>query len=129
MERVAGVVCLDDLRRSRRSAWSDDRVGQVMTPWKDVVSVSPKTPVTEAMRLMAEHDVERVAVVHGDRLVGFVDRTAILRHVELSRSSRDGRGRGLPDEDDLEREDRRGPDPDEDERSAGPGSGERANAA
>jgi Zn-dependent protease/CBS domain-containing protein len=89
-EGVAGVVCFDDLRRSRRAAWRDDRVREVMTPWTDVVGVSPETPVTEALRLMAEHDVDRVAVVHGGRLVGFVDRTAILRHVELARSTDSG---------------------------------------
>jgi Zn-dependent protease/CBS domain-containing protein len=85
-EGVAGVVCLDDLRRSRRTPSRDDRVREVMTPWKDVVRVSSETPVTEALRLMAEHAVDRVAVMQDDRLVGFIDRAAILRRVELSRS-------------------------------------------
>ena len=91
-ETVAGVVCLDDLRRSRRAAWGNERVRTVMTPWRDVVSVNPETPAAEAVRLMAEHDVDRIAVVRGERLVGFVDRAAILRHVELSRSAGLGEG-------------------------------------
>ena len=91
-ETVAGVVCLNDLRRSTREAWGNERVRTVMTPWRDVVSVNPETPATEAVRLMAEHDVDRIAVMHGERLVGFVDRAAILRRVELSRSAGSGEG-------------------------------------
>jgi hypothetical protein len=67
-----------------------------MTPWKDVVIVSPETPVNQAVRLMAEHRVDRAAVVRGDRLVGFIDRAAILRRVELSRSRLADGGRGFP---------------------------------
>ncbi len=85
VEGVAGVVCLDDLRRRERAAWDHDRVRQVMTPWEHVVVVRPDTPAAEAVRAMAEHNVGQVAVVHDDRLVGFVDRAAVLRFVEFSR--------------------------------------------
>ena len=131
VQSVAGVVCLDDLRRSRRAAWGDDRVREVMTPWKDVVSVSPETPATEAVRLMGENRVDRVAVMHGDHLVGFVDRAAILRHIELSSSRYRDRGRGLQSEDESGPGGDRTPDQKQGERGAdaGPGSGEEANAA
>jgi Zn-dependent protease/CBS domain-containing protein len=130
-EGFSGVVCLNDLRRSRRAAWGDDRVREVMTPWKDVVSVSPETAVTEAVRLMDENHVDRVAVMHGDRLVGFVDRTAILRHIELSSSGHSDCGRGLRTEDESGRGGDREPDQKQGDRGAdaGPGSGEEANAA
>lgn len=131
VQSVAGVVCLDDLRRSRRAVWGDDRVRAVMTSWKDVVSVSPETPVTEAIRLMGEHRVDRVVVMHGDRLVGFVDRAAILRHIELSSSRYLDRGRALPSEDESGPQDDRRPDQKQGKRGANadPGSGEETNAA
>jgi Zn-dependent protease len=88
----AGVVCLNDLRRSERAAWGDDRVRQVMTPWERVVVVTPETPAAEAVRAMAEHDVDHVAVMHEERLVGFVDRAAVLRYLELSKRTDSGGG-------------------------------------
>ncbi len=131
LESVAGVVCLDDLQRSRRAAWGDDRVREVMTPWTDIVRVRPDTPVTEAVRLMGENHVDRVAVMHGDRLIGFVDRTAIMRHVELSHSHNDDRGSGLRTEDESGRPGDREPDRKQGDRGAAaePGSGKEANAA
>jgi Zn-dependent protease/CBS domain-containing protein len=92
VDDVAGVVCVNDLRRSARTTWDHDRVRQVMTPWDRVVVVTPETPVAEAVRAMAEHDVDHVAVMHGGRLVGFVDRAAVARYLELSRRAGDGGG-------------------------------------
>jgi Zn-dependent protease len=86
----AGMLCATDVRRRGRATWAYNRVREVMTPWKRVVVVSPETPANEAVRLMAEHDLEHVAVMNGDLLVGFVDRAAVLRFVELSHERQDG---------------------------------------
>ena len=39
---------------------------------RDVISVSPDTSTREAAELMSEHQVRRLPVVEGDRLVGIV---------------------------------------------------------
>jgi Zn-dependent protease/CBS domain-containing protein len=96
VDGVAGVVCLSDLRRSQRTAWNRDRVRQVMMPWDRVVAVTRETPATETVRAMAERDVDRIAVMHDDRLVGFVDQAAVRRFLELSQASQDGGDHGRP---------------------------------
>lgn len=88
-----GVVCLSDLQRTPRGEWDTDRVRDVMTAAEAVVTVAPSTPAADAMRLMAEHNVNQVAVVEDGRLVGFVDRAAVLRYMEFADlTRRDPRG-------------------------------------
>jgi CBS domain-containing protein len=50
---------------------------EVMT--KDVVSVSPETPVTEIVSIMEEKGIKRVLVMEGDKLVGIVSKLDVLR--------------------------------------------------
>lgn len=79
-----GIVCLSDLQRTPRSEWDVDRVRDVMTAADAVVTVTPSTPAADAMRLMAEHNVNQVAVVEDGRLLGFVDRGSVLRYLEFA---------------------------------------------
>lgn len=79
-----GIVCLSDLQRTPRSEWDVDRVRDVMTAADAVVTVTPSTPAADALRLMAEHNVNQVAVVEDGRLVGFVDRGSVLRYLEFA---------------------------------------------
>jgi CBS domain-containing protein len=48
----------------------------------DVITVEPEDDLDEAMRLMAQHQVRRVAVVEGDRLVGVVAQADVARDAE-----------------------------------------------
>ncbi len=50
---------------------------EVMT--KDVVSVSPETPVTEIISILEEKGIKRVLVMEGDKLVGIVSKLDVLR--------------------------------------------------
>jgi len=52
-------------------------VGDVMT--RDVVVIGPDADHAEAARLMRKAEVKRIPVVDGDRLVGIVSRSDILR--------------------------------------------------
>jgi Zn-dependent protease/CBS domain-containing protein len=131
LQDVAGVVCLDDLPRSPRATGANDRVRDVMTPWSEVVSVRPETPASEAVRLMAEKHVDRIVVVHDERLVGIVDYTAILRHIELSSSPYSDREHGphADGESESQGEPRADQKPGDRGAAAGPGSSQEAKAA
>jgi Zn-dependent protease len=78
-----GIVCLSDLQHTPRSQWSHDRVADVMTPRDRVAALTSEAPAAEALRLMAERNINQVAIVDGDRLTGFVDRATALRHLRL----------------------------------------------
>jgi len=52
-------------------------VGEIAS--KELVTVAPDTDLDEAMRLLAEHQVRRLPVVEGDRLVGIVAQADVAR--------------------------------------------------
>lgn len=74
-DRVIGIVTKTDLIRGEEEGRG--AVNEVMTT--DVIVLTEKMPVTEATRVMFRHDVNRAPVVRGDRLVGFVTRSDLLR--------------------------------------------------
>jgi CBS domain-containing protein len=57
---------------------SGQTVGQVMTPRP--ITVTPETTITQAVKLMVEHDVKRLPVVDAEnKLLGVVSRINVLR--------------------------------------------------
>jgi len=48
----------------------------------NLITVDPEDDLDEAMRLMARHQVRRVAVVQGDRLVGVVAQADVAREAK-----------------------------------------------
>lgn len=55
------------------------RARDVMT--KEVITVSPDTPLTEIAALLEKYHIKRVPVMDGDKLVGIVSRANLLRGV------------------------------------------------
>jgi len=53
------------------------RVGDVMT--RQVITATPETPLREIADLMEEHSIKRIPIVEGERVVGLVSRSDILR--------------------------------------------------
>jgi len=47
----------------------------------DVTTVGPGTPLDEALLLMAEHGLERLAVVEDGRLLGVLPREPVVRRL------------------------------------------------
>ena len=52
----------------------------------DLVTVTPDTDVAEAERLMAGHQVRRILVTEGDRLVGIVAQADVARTLDEERT-------------------------------------------
>jgi CBS domain-containing protein len=78
-----GLACLDDLRRVANTINGDEPVTTIMTPWRDLVVLSPRTPASDALRQLVALDVEQLPVVERERLVGFVRRRDILKWLAL----------------------------------------------
>ncbi|MFC4405095.1 CBS domain-containing protein [Haloarchaeobius iranensis] len=78
---------VDRLRSSSRSQLDEVTVGEVMS--SPLVTVSPKTAVEEAIRLMEAEDVRHVVVTEQLRAIGVVTPTDVMEHhpeaVELAR--------------------------------------------
>lgn len=56
-------------------------VGDVMTP--NVITVAPRTPISETMTLMTNYRLRHLPVEEGGRVVGLVSIGDLLRHVSL----------------------------------------------
>lgn len=91
---LQGMVGLEDVRRIDRDAWSATRVADVMTPRRELRSLAPEDPASQAMSLLAEQGFNQLPVVDGGRLAGLVTRDDVLKWLALSRGQdleREGR--------------------------------------
>lgn len=75
--RLVGIISRRDIEKAQRSNLAHAPVKAFMS--HQVVTVEPSLPVSEAQTLMIEHDIGRLPVVEGGRLVGIISRTDILR--------------------------------------------------
>jgi len=92
-----GVMCRRDLARAQRERYDRDRVRDVMTPARDLPSVTPETEASDVLRLLREKEADRAVVVDaGGRLLGFIDVDALLRFVNAGRLRRGGHDRTAP---------------------------------
>jgi CBS domain-containing protein len=80
-KRIVGLISRRDLIRTRRvqsvmAQHAHTTIEEVMS--KDVITISPDETISSAAELLVKHDVSRLPVLDGDRIVGIVDRHDIL---------------------------------------------------
>lgn len=78
---LVGMVTVADVQKGSPIDRDAMQVRDVMS--RDVIAVTPETPVTDVLRIMSAKDIGRVPVVENGMLVGIVTRTDILKVVEL----------------------------------------------
>jgi CBS domain-containing protein len=81
-KELVGIVSRHDLLASGRVRKALDspahvEVESVMT--KEVVTVTPGTSTADAANLLVKHDISRMPVVEGGRIVGIIDRHDVLK--------------------------------------------------
>ncbi len=74
--QVIGIVSRRDLDRASRHGLSDSRVSGFMS--RDVISATPAASLSELEALVLEHNIGRIPIVDGGRLVGIVTRTDLI---------------------------------------------------
>jgi Zn-dependent protease/CBS domain-containing protein len=79
---VLGLVTLSDLRRQQQERW-DTTIFVAMTPRERLVVVTPETKAGEALRLMAEHNVNQLPVLIGRDFGGLLTRAALIRALQF----------------------------------------------
>lgn len=77
--RVAGLVTPRELNEVERSKWAFTTLDAVMRPLESLRTVTPETPVAEALEMMGREDLNQLPVVRGGRLEGVVSRGHILQ--------------------------------------------------
>jgi CBS domain-containing protein len=48
------------------------KVKYFMTPWREVITVTPDTSLVEALRIMIDNGMRHLVVVNGERVVGIL---------------------------------------------------------
>jgi len=83
--RFAGLLTTNDVRKVPETAWEDTPVTAAMTPLDALTVTTPSESATEALRKLAEANVEQLPVVREatGELVGALERRDVARWLEL----------------------------------------------
>ncbi len=79
-----GLLTLAAIVAVPRDRWPTTTAAQAMVPASSLHAVRPEDPVEEAVRLMADRDVNQLAVLGRDgAFVGLLNRATVIRHLEI----------------------------------------------
>ena len=80
---LQGIVCLHDVKTVPRERWPYTRVNEVMTPWAELETVSPGDDGSAILARLNARDVRQLPVVEGERLIGLLRRSDVLRYLQV----------------------------------------------
>jgi len=78
---VAGLVTPHEIKHVERAKWPYTTLRDVMRPIEDVRTVTPQTPLTEALEMMNGKDLNQLPVIADGHLEGMLSRTDLLRYL------------------------------------------------
>ena len=81
--QLTGLITLRDVSRIPRDRWEQASVGEAMRPGKELHTVSPDTPVLDALKLMVRNDINQLPVVAQGALRGIVSRAQIMQLLQI----------------------------------------------
>src|SRR5690606_26314195 len=79
----AGLVCLDDVRRTPRAAWGTTTLAEIMTPREKLAVVAPQDAAADALATLGARAVNQLPVVDNGRLLGLLTREDVLKWLSL----------------------------------------------
>src|SRR5262249_25794890 len=80
-DAIVGLITLHEVKAVERARWPSTLVSDVMRPMVQLHTVTPETPVTEALEILGHNDINQVPVVAHRRLVGMLSRDQLLRYL------------------------------------------------
>jgi len=83
--RVVGLVTLNGVKQIREEERPTTPVREVMEAAEDTIRISPQASLADALRAMAASGSGRLLVLRGDKLVGLITKSGLLRFVEIKR--------------------------------------------
>ena len=81
--QLTGLITLRDVSRIPRDRWELATVGEAMRPGKELHTVSPDTPVLDALKLMVRNDINQLPVVAQGTFQGIVSRAQIMQLLQI----------------------------------------------
>jgi Zn-dependent protease/CBS domain-containing protein len=80
---LRGIICLHDIKAVPRERWPFTRVSEVMTPRAELETVSPGDDGSTILARLNARDVRQLPVVDGERLMGLLRRSDVLRYLQV----------------------------------------------
>lgn len=80
---LLGLITMSDLRNVPPEQWAATSAFRAMTPREKLFIVSPDDELTEALQLMAAHDIHQLPVIDGYDFEGFVTRADVIRRIQV----------------------------------------------
>ena len=77
-----GIITPTEISAVPRNRWPYTTVADVMRPIDSTHTVNPNTPVTEALEVMAQQDLNQLPVVNEKGLAGLISRAHILQLIQ-----------------------------------------------
>ncbi len=81
--KLAGLVCLEDIKKFPRERWAELKVKDIMTPAEKIISVSPETSGIEVLNNLVKSNVNQVPVLDRGQFKGMICRTDLLRIMQI----------------------------------------------
>lgn len=83
-DAIVGIVALEDINKASEVDREAMQVKDIMT--REVITLSPDQPLTEALQKMAQKNIGRIPIVTDGKVVGIVTRSDLLRMIQLKES-------------------------------------------
>lgn len=80
--QVAGLVTPHEIKAVERQRWPYTTLADIMRPLDQLHTVTPATPVMEALETMGRDDVNQLPVVSGNHLDGIITRANVLQFLQ-----------------------------------------------
>ncbi|HYE76310.1 MAG TPA: site-2 protease family protein [Blastocatellia bacterium] len=78
---ISGLITPNEVKNVSQAKWPYTTIYDVMRPLSEMRTVTPETPVSEALELLAKEDINQLPVVINGRLQGLISRDRILRYL------------------------------------------------
>ncbi|RJR23784.1 site-2 protease family protein [Candidatus Microgenomates bacterium] len=88
-DSLAGIVCLDDVRKVAKDDWRTKKVEQIMTEVSKLDTVSPEDNASFALEKIAKKDVCQLPVMRDKKIVGLISRRDILLWLQFNHEGRE----------------------------------------
>lgn len=78
---VTGLITPNEVKRIPKARWPFTTVYEVMRPLDELRTVSPETPISEALEIIGREDINQLPALANGRLAGMISRDQILRYL------------------------------------------------
>jgi Zn-dependent protease/predicted transcriptional regulator len=80
-----GIITLSQLRDVPDEKIKTETVRQVMSPIDSDLSIDPQASLVDALQRMLQTDSGRLLVIDGDKMIGMITKTGLMRFLEIRR--------------------------------------------